>query len=126
MRINQIITENTITLNDLYDDSELNDETEDLYHWTHPDQHNTQYAIRTMFPDQIKKLKTSHGDMTLIDAFKQFATPDQKRLVKSKAKNFDHNRIVVIANNTVIDGNHHLIAAIASNNPVNYIDIYEE
>lgn len=120
------LTEATTTLNDLYDYHELNDESEDLYHWTNPDQFDTQYTVKIMFPDDIKRLKTSTGDISITQAFKQFASPEQKQLVKDKAKNFDHNRIIVIANNTIIDGNHHAIAAIVSDNPVNYIDIYEE
>lgn len=126
MRINQIITESTTTtLNTLYDYDELHDESEELYHWTQPEQFDTPYQVKIMQPNQIKNLKTTRDDMTIVDAYAQFADKNQKSLVKSKAKNFDANRIIVIANNTLIDGNHHAIAAIISNNPVKYIDIYE-
>jgi hypothetical protein len=117
---------NTTTLNDLYDYDELNDETETLYHWTNPDQFNTPYQIQIMQPNQIKTLTTPNSDITVLDAYKQFATKEQKQLTKYKAKNYNHNRIIIIANNTIIDGNHHAIAAIISNNPVKYINIYEE
>jgi hypothetical protein len=126
MKINQIISENTVTLNDLYDYDELNTESEMLYHWTTPQDHYIPFTVKTMQPEQLKKLKTPKNDMTVLDAFKQFADSEQKQLVKYKSKNYDHNRIIVIANNTVIDGNHHLIAAILTNNPTKYIDIYDE
>lgn len=119
-------TESTITLNDLYDYDELNDESETLYHWTTPEDYDKKYEIKIMQPNQLKNITTPNGDITVLDAYKQFADKNQKQLVKSKAKNFDHNRIIVIANNTIIDGNHHTIAAILTNNPVKYIDIYDE
>jgi len=125
MRINQI-TENIITLNDLYDWDELNDESEMLYHWTTPENHDMPFTVKTMQPEQIKQLKTPINDMTILNAYNQFAGQEQKQLVKDKIKNYDKNRITVIANETVIDGNHHLIAAILSNNPAKYIDIYDE
>ena len=125
MRINQL-KENTITLNDLYDWHELNDESETLYHWTSPPDHDIPFTVKTMQPNDLKKLTTSTGDMTILNAFNKFADQEQKQLVKDKIKNYDKNRIIIIANNTIIDGNHHTIAAILSNNPAKYIDIYDE
>jgi hypothetical protein len=128
MRIHQLIenTDNTIKLTDLYDYDELNDESEILYHWITPESETQSFTIKTMQPNDIKNLTTHNNDMTILNAYKQFADKDQKKLVKYKSKNFDHNRIIVIANNTLIDGNHHAIAAILTNNPTKYINIYEQ
>lgn len=45
--------------------------------------------------------------------------------MRQKSKNFDNDRIIVVMNKTVLDGNHHLIAGILTNKPIKYIDVGE-
>jgi hypothetical protein len=115
-----------IRLQDLYDDYELNDSSEAKYNFLSPEDLNKQFTIKTMSPQEMKNLKTHFGDNTVIDVYKNFATPDQKQIVDDKIKYFEHDRIVLIANKTLLDGYHHVVAGILSNRPVKYIDIYEE
>lgn len=117
---------NRVKLTDLYDESELNDESEQLYHFTDPDNFDVYYSVKTISPSDIRKLLTPDGNSKLVDAYKRFATSEQKKLVKFKASRFDHDRIVVLYNNRVVDGNHHLMAGLLSNNDVKFIDISDE
>jgi len=115
----------TVKLEDLYDWHELNDESETLYHWIDDNDLKNVFEVQTMMPAQAKHLETAKNDMTVYDAFKKFATKDQKALIKNKSKNYDPNRIIVLSGNTVIDGNHHVIASILNNKPLKYIDLSE-
>lgn len=117
--------ESTITLHDLYDDHELHDESEQLYHWIDDEDLERNFQVKEMSADQAKTLKTARNDTTVFDAFNNHATKEQKRLVQSKAKQYDFNRIIVIAGNTVVDGNHQVVASILSNHLLKYIDLYE-
>lgn len=122
------LKENTekVTLLDLYDIDELEDESESLYHWIDPDDYEKEFTVHILPYTQLKNLKTPIGDMTIWEAYLQFANSEQKQIVKDKVKNFDKDRIIVLANETVLDGNHHVIAAIKTKNTVKYIDIYEK
>lgn len=123
----QILKEsNTIKLSDIYEEDELYDESEVLYQWISPEDHDHDFTIHTMQPEELLKLQTAFGEDTVYDAYNTHASREQKKIVQDKIKNFDNNRIVVIANKTLIDGNHHVIAAIKLNKPARYIDIYEE
>lgn len=115
-----------VSLHDIYDDNELNDETEALYHWATDDVlAKDNFVVKMATPEQLKKLKTHTSDMTVFEAFRQFATEEQKQYVNRLVQNFDNDKIIVLANDTVLDGNHQLIAAIIANQPQKYIDIYE-
>jgi hypothetical protein len=52
-------------------------------------------------------------------------TREQKELVLQKMKRFDPKRVVVIAGTTLLDGYHHVMAAIKMKQSVRYINIYE-
>jgi hypothetical protein len=119
------LNESTVTLHDLYDDHELYDESEQLYHWLNDDDLERSFQVQQMSAEQAKSLKTARNDTTVFNAFKDHATKEQKQLVKQKATNYDFNRIVVIAGDTVVDGNHQVIASIVSGNPLKYIDLHE-
>jgi hypothetical protein len=84
-----------------------------------------EFPVHVMEPDQLTQLQTAFGEDTVIDAYNEHAAASQKRIVKDKMKNFDPNRIVVIANKTLIDGNHHVVAAILLGKPVKYINLYD-
>lgn len=117
------LCESFVKLTDLYTDHELNDENEALYNYVSEDDFNTEFEVKEMSYLDANKLKTLHGDMTVIEAFKDYADNDQKELVKYKMDHFDSNRIVVLSGNVVIDGNHQVVAAILSKKPVKYIAV---
>lgn len=116
-----------VSLYDLYDDNDFYDDTEAMNSFLTEEMHEKEdFTVKLANVDELKKFKTYMNDMTVFEAFSNFATEEQKQLVYQMAKNFDHDRIILIANETVLDGNHQLMAAILSGNPQKYIDVYEE
>ena len=125
MKISEIISTNTIKLSDLYDDSELNDETEAIYNFIDKDDLNREFVVHTMTPEQAKSVKTHRGDTTVYQSYKDFASDDAKQLIRDKISMWDTDRIIVLMNDTLLDGNHQLIAGIEKKEPVKYIDLAE-
>lgn len=117
------ITEATVRLTDLYDEHELNDQSEQLYSYVDDDDLQKDFVIHEMTPAQAKTYVTARDDMTVYASFRKFATKAQKQLVRDKLKQYDANRIIVVINKTVLDGNHQLIAGIMANQPIKYIDL---
>ena len=113
----------TVKLADLYDDYELHDQREMLTNYVDPEDIDKDFVVQTMTPAQAKTYVTARDDMTVVDAFKQFASREQKRLVREKAKRYDADRIIVVFDRSVIDGNHQLMAGIIANRPIRYIDL---
>lgn len=123
------LTENTpatVKLTDLYDEDELTDPREMLYNYVDEDDLNREFVVHTMTPQQALTYKTPRDDMTVYEAFKQFAGKDQKRFVREKATHYDQTRIIVTMFQTVIDGNHHLVAGILAKQPVRYINLADQ
>ena len=119
------LCEATAKLADLYDEYELNDQREMLANYVDPEDLDRDFVVHIMSPAQAKTYVTARDDMTVVDAFKQFASREQKRLVRDKAKRYDADRIIVVFNRSVIDGNHQLMAGIMANRPIKYIDLSE-
>lgn len=114
----------TVKLSDLYDYDEFSDDSEALHDFTEESDYDKSFVVKSMNPETAKKLQTFRDDMTVIDAYDDFATKEQKNLVKWKMRNYDNDRIVVIAGKTLVDGNHHVVAAILSGKPIKYIDLH--
>jgi hypothetical protein len=120
------LLEQTVRLTDLYDDDELNDESEELYHFLSDDDLDIDFEVHTMTPEEAKTYTTARDDMTVFQSFKDHATKDQKAIVKSKISRYDTSRIIVTMNKTVLDGNHQLIAGIMANKPIKYINLADQ
>jgi hypothetical protein len=119
------LMEATVKLADLYDEHELQDQSEELQAYLDADDLVREFLVHTMSPTQAKTFRTARDDMTVFAAFKKFASQAQKQLVRDKARQFDNNRIIVVINRTVVDGNHQLIAGILADRPIKYIDLAE-
>ncbi len=119
----QTLTEATVKLLDLYDDNELHDPSEALHSYIDKDDITREFTIHEMTSVQAKKCVTHKDNMPVFASFKKFATKSQKQLIQNKVQHYDHDRIIVLINNTVLDGNHHLIAGILANQPIKYIDL---
>ena len=76
-----------------------------------------------MTAEQAKATVMARGDLTLWDAYERDASKKQKAIVARKAKSYDTNRVVVLDGTEIIDGNHHVIAAILTGNPILYVDL---
>lgn len=119
------ITEASVRLSDIYDSSELRDSSERI--GLAVDERGSSFVdepfqVGKMKPSALTKLRCN-GE-PILQAFKG-AEAWQKRLVKQKTNAFDANRIVVLDGREIIDGNHHVVAAIQADQPILYIDIGE-
>ena len=122
----KILTEalgKTITMDELYPDGFERGEI--LNDFVTPSEMSIELPIKTMTAKEASKLEAPFSSENILDVYNDHATSSQKKLVKDKMKKFDKNRIVVIENKTVLDGNHHVIAAILSNNSIKYVDLMD-
>ncbi len=115
------MVEDTVTLGSLYDNSELYDDREFVSHYR--ELSDQSFTVKILPYSNIKYVLTRDGKTSVVDAYKNFATPAQKKLVGEKLRFFDQTRIVIMDGNMVVDGNHHLIAAFKSKKDVKYIDL---
>ena len=117
----------TISIFEAVDEETLNDPREQIYHLIDlEEERNFVYDVKSMNADKAKStLKTMNEDSTVFQAYKDFATDDQKELVSHKKRLFDRDRIIVTSRNKVVDGNHHVIAAIELGKPILYIDLQD-
>lgn len=117
------LNENTVNLHDLYDEEEISDRSEAKFAYIDSDDLEKDFEIHVMTPEQAKTYVTSDNDVTVIDTYNNFATAKQKSIIQNKINKWDSNRIILTINNTVLDGNHHLVAGILSNRPIKYINL---
>ena len=115
--------ESTVKLTDMYDSDELTNKSEILYNFVDDNDLDRNFIINTMSPQEAMTFTIGRDNTLIMDAYKQFASINQKRLVKEKMKNYDHNRIVVVMNKTIVDGNHQIVAGILAKQPIKYIDL---
>lgn len=121
------IADQLISIFDIVDEETLNDPQEYIYDLIDPEEEkNIKYKVQTISAKQAKKqFKTMQEDMTVFESYTNHAHKDQKEIVKDKMRSFDSDRIIVTSNNKVVDGNHHLIAAIKMNKPIKYINLQD-
>jgi hypothetical protein len=77
--------------------------------------------VKEAAPDHAANHWTNLG-RPIKTAFRN-ATKQQRQLVAAKAAKFQSDRIVVLDGNQIIDGNHHIVAAIKAGQPIKYIDL---
>ena len=116
------LNDSTVTLLDLYTPRELMDTTEILHDYAPSMDWETPLNVSEMAWEKVYELKNIGGDK-IFDTFRDHATGAQKKIVAKKTKSFDANRIVVLSGDYVIDGNHHVIAAIIGKRTILYIDL---
>ena len=117
----------TVSLLDIVDEDTLNNEREMLYDLVDLEEEEKYvYKVQTISAEDAKrKFETMNRDMTVFESFTKNANENQKEIVKDKMKHFDLNRIIVTTSNSVVDGNHHVIAAIKLGKSIKYIDLQE-
>lgn len=111
---------------DLYEDEdELYDDSEIISSFIDEEDLEREYTVNYMTPEVAKTLTTAKNDATVLETYYNHAEEEQKNIVNDKMKSWDDERIIVIMNKTVLDGNHHLVAGILSSRNIKYIDIAE-
>lgn len=68
-----------ISLADIYGDIDEIPENEALYYEVDEDIFWVKIPVKVMSPDELKKLTTYQGDMTVLEAYQDFADKEQKK-----------------------------------------------
>jgi hypothetical protein len=118
-------TGETITLNQLYGDDK-------------PDRHDTIWDYGTMIwdtPYEIQTIGARKLDMFLCDQYNvefiedlfERMSEEQHEIVDNYIKDPNlSNKIIVLDNGYIVDGNHRAIAAALTKRPIKYVDISDE
>lgn len=116
----------TISLEEIYavGNSPLYDDSEIINQFVSMMDYELQMPIRYMSASEASTRLTANGE-PLIDVYNENADDEQKEMIQYKIDHFDNDRIVVLNGDMVLDGNHHIIAAILSDRPFKYVDIRE-
>lgn len=118
------MTGKTVKLTDLYTGAELMEETELLGLNVCGNDLDRTFLVGRMSAEDLADL--NHGGESVFDLYDREATRKQKSLVRSKAKNFEESRIIVVSGTDLIDGFHHVIAARELGREVLFLDLAQE
>ena len=111
-----------ISLFDIYDERELEDETEMISQLVNVrEERGVVYDVFEVDP----KTLMANDHETVLEVYNDHATSEQRRIVKHKMRVFNNDRIVVTSSGAVIDGNHHAVAAALLDKKVKAINLQE-
>ena len=108
---------------DLYEPADLLDPTERISQEIPPAEWEDSFIVTNISHEDLRLLDCGDESMTILELFERTATPSQRALVESKARDFDDDRIIVISGYTVIDGQHHVVAAHKAGRDVVALDL---
>lgn len=114
---------NIVQIKDLYSPTDMDDEEEVLFHELDEESIHGCFEVETLAPSQLTEIKTHQGDVTVMEAYHLYADEDQRALVRDIMFNFDADRVIVLRGDRVIDGNHHIVAAVTLGSEVFAIDL---
>lgn len=110
-------------IQDLYPEDDLDDEIDLLFSELSDEALEFDFEVRSLTHAETSQALTPIGDLTVAEAMHDLADADQWEIVRYKQENFDAQRVIVMRGESVIDGNHHLMAAHLSGRGVNYIQL---
>ena len=123
MRAIEFLTENKITLDDLYK-GDFPDRDETFWDYVRPNEFNTPLEIKTIPKYKLQILLQSQYRVEHLDELLDVMDEDQVEVLeKYKADPNLSNKIIVVSNDRIIDGNHRALAAAMKGVPINYIDL---
>jgi len=112
-------------LDELYSNAELMNEREALSHSIYMEILDFDFTVQTLPWTEIESLQSWGCGSSLTASMREHGTPNQIEIINSKARAFDATRCVVLEAGRVIDGHHHLMAAVQCQRDVTYIDLDE-
>ena len=123
MRSIEFLTENKITLQDLYKGG-FPDRDETFWDYVRPDEFNTPLEIKTIPKHKLQILLQSQYRVEHLDELLDLMDEDQIEVLE-KYKNDPNlsNKIIVISGDRIIDGNHRALSAAMKGVPIRYIDL---
>jgi uncharacterized protein YejL (UPF0352 family) len=123
MRSIEFLRENKITLQDLYK-GDFPDRDETFWDYVRPNEFNTPLEIKTIPKYKLQILLQSQYRVEHLDELLDVMDEDQVEILeKYKADPNLSNKIIVVSNDRIIDGNHRALAAAMKGVPINYIDL---
>lgn len=123
MRSVEFLTENKITLQDLYK-GDFPDRDETFWDYVRTGELQIPLEIKTIPKYKLQILLQSQYRVEHLDELLDIMDEDQIEILE-KYKNDPNlsNKIIVISGDRIIDGNHRALAAAMKGVPINYIDL---
>lgn len=123
MRAKDFIVEAAVTLKNLYGNS-LPDRDESFWDHVRPRELEKPLAVQTMPAYKLKFMLLGQYRAEHLDEIVDLIDPDRLELI-DKYRNDKRlsDKIIVIMNDSIIDGNHRALAAALENKPINYVDL---
>lgn len=126
-----IPTGKSATLTDLYGSYGELDPREYLYQDVTPNDFDVVIPIYRISFKSIPKIKNYGGSDSLISSFKSDASPASKKIVATYVKSFSRlasdtvDETVILLGDSVVDGNHRLIAAAISKKDIYAVNLMD-
>ena len=119
------INESKTTLNNMYG-GHFPDRDEEFWDYVTPRELGQALTVETMQKHKVLIMLLSQYRAEHIDDITDMLDDDQQEIVQSYVNDPAlSSKIVVVANNRIIDGNHRALAAAIKGVPINYVDLAE-
>lgn len=114
---------NTTTLAQLYD-GDYPDRDEMFWDYVSPNEFNTSLSIQTLPRNKVMIMLLSQYRVEHVDELTDILDDDQKEIVQSYTNDPQlSSKVIVLAGDRIIDGNHRALAAAIKGVPINYVDL---
>lgn len=114
---------NSTTLAQLYNGN-YPDRDETFWDYVRPHEFNTPLNIQTLQRHKVMITLLSQYRAELIDEITDMLDDDQKAIVQAYTNDPQlSSKVIVVAGDRIIDGNHRALAAAIKNVPINYVDL---
>lgn len=110
-------------LSDIYTQSELDDDESEIFPHVAEEDLVTEFTPVEIPADRVAALMATDIE-TVLETW-EHAEDWQEELVEEKRRNFDAQRVILLRGDVVIDGHHHVMAAILEGRSVTAIDLEE-
>ena len=123
MRYKEFITENKVSLNDLYKGN-FPDRNEMFWDYARSSEFDELLTIKPMPKHLVKIMLQDQYRVEHIEEILDMMDQDQKETLEQYMSDPNlSNKVIVIAGDKIIDGNHRALAAAIKNMPINYVDL---
>lgn len=123
MKSTEFIFENKTTLQDLYKGS-FPDRDELFWDYVKPSEFNVPIEVKTLPKHKLNIMLLSQYRIEHLDELFDMMDDDQKEIVDRYVNDPNLGRkIIVVAGDRIIDGNHRAVAAAVRGIPINYVDL---
>lgn len=123
MRFIEFLSENKITLHDLYKGN-FPDRDEMFWDYVRNNELKTPLEIRTLPKYKLQILLQSQYRVEHLDELIDMMDEDQKEILQQYVADPNLiNKIIIISDNKIIDGNHRALAAAIKGVPIKYVDL---